>query len=127
MMQRDAASAMLGMVVELDEPGEAVVSMTVRDDMLNGFAITHGGLVFTLADTAFAIACNEDERVTVAGGADITFLKSTTAGQRLTARAVRRVVSGRNGLYDVSVTDESGDVVAEVRGRSLTTNRSQEG
>jgi len=127
MMQRDAASAMLGMVVELDEPGEAVVSMTVRDDMLNGFAITHGGLVFTLADTAFAIACNEDERVTVAGGADITFLKSTAAGQRLTARAVRRVVSGRNGLYDVSVTDESGDVVAEVRGRSLTTNRSQEG
>lgn len=127
MMQRDAASAMLGMTVEHDAPGEAVVSMTVRDDMLNGFAITHGGLVFTLADTAFAIACNEDERVTVAGGADITFLKSTTAGQRLTARAVRRVVSGRNGLYDVSVTDESGDVVAEVRGRSLTTNRSQEG
>lgn len=127
MMQRDAASAMLGMVVELDAPGEAVVSMTVREDMLNGFAMTHGGLVFTLADTAFAIACNEDERVTVAGGADITFLKSTTAGQRLTARAVRRVVSGRNGLYDVTVTDESGDVVAEVRGRSLTTNRSQAG
>lgn len=127
MMQRDAASAMLGMAVELDEPGEAVVSMTVRDDMLNGFAITHGGLVFTLADTAFAIACNEDERVTVAGGADITFLKSTTAGQRLTARAIRRVVSGRNGIYDVTVTDESGDVVAEVRGRSLTTNRPQKG
>lgn len=127
MMQRDAASAMLGMTVELDEPGEAVVSMTVRDDMLNGFAITHGGLVFTLADTAFAIACNEDERVTVAGGADITFLKSTTAGQRLTARAIRRVVSGRNGIYDVTVTDESGDVVAEVRGRSLTTNRPQKG
>ena len=124
MMQRDAASMMLGMTVEHDAPGEAVVSMTVRDDMLNGFAITHGGLVFTLADTAFAIACNEDDRVTVAGGADITFLKSTTAGQRLTARAVRRVVSGRNGLYDVTVTDESGDVVAEVRGRSLTTNRS---
>lgn len=123
MMQRDAASAMLGMTVEHDAPGEAVVSMTVRGDMLNGFAITHGGLVFALADTAFAIACNEDERVTVAGGADIAFLKSTTVGQRLTARAVRRVVSGRNGLYDVTVTDESGDVVAEVRGRSLTTNR----
>jgi len=123
MMQRDAASAMLGMTVEHDAPGEAVVSMTVREDMLNGFAITHGGLVFTLADTAFAIACNEDDRVTVAGGADIAFLKSTTAGQRLTARAIRRVVSGRNGLYDVTVTDESGDVVAEVRGRSLTTNR----
>ncbi len=122
-MRRDAASAMLGMVVEADEPGRAVVSMPVREDMLNGFAITHGGLVFTLADTAFAIACNEDERVTVAGGADITFLKSTTAGQTLTATAVRRTINGRSGLYDITVTDETGDVVAEVRGRSITTNR----
>ncbi|MFF3028792.1 MULTISPECIES: hydroxyphenylacetyl-CoA thioesterase PaaI [Microbacterium] len=123
MMQRDSASAMLGMVVELDEPGHAIVSMPVREDMLNGFAITHGGLVFALADTAFAIACNEDERVTVAAGADITFLKSTRAGQTLTATAVRRVVSGRTGLYDVTVTDEIGDAVAEFRGRSITTNR----
>ncbi len=81
MMQRDRASAALGMVVEKDEPGESIVSMPVRDDMTNGFAITHGGLVFALADTAFAIACNEDERVTVAASADITFLKSTRAGQ----------------------------------------------
>lgn len=124
MMRNDRASAALGMVVERDEPGLAVVSMRVREDMTNGFAITHGGFVFTLADTAFAIACNEDERVTVAAGADITFLKSTTAGQTLTATAVRRTVSGRTGLYDVSVTDETGDVVAEFRGRSLTTNRS---
>lgn len=125
-MRRDAASAMLGMTVEVDEPGRAVVSMTVRDDMLNGFAITHGGLVFALADTAFAIACNEDERVTVASGADITFLKSTGAGQVLSATAVRRVVSGRTGLYDVTVRDETGDVVAEVRGRSMITNRAVE-
>ncbi|WP_136586596.1 hydroxyphenylacetyl-CoA thioesterase PaaI [Microbacterium hydrothermale] len=123
MMRNDRASAMLGMVVEHDAPGESRVSMTVRDDMLNGFAITHGGLVFTLADTAFAIACNEDERVTVAGGADITFLKSTTAGQTLTATAVRRARSGRTGLYDIRVTDETGDLVAEVRGRSITTDR----
>jgi len=123
MMRDDRASAMLGMVVEHDAPGESRVSMTVREDMLNGFAITHGGLVFTLADTAFAIACNEDERVTVAGGADITFLKSTTAGQTLTASAVRRARSGRTGLYDIRVTDETGDLVAEVRGRSITTDR----
>lgn len=122
-MRRDAASAMLGMSVEVDEPGRAVVAMTVRDDMLNGFAITHGGLVFALADTAFAIACNEDERVTVASGADITFLKSTRAGQQLTATAERRVVSGRTGLYDVTVRDETGDIVAEMRGRSVITNR----
>ena len=123
MMQRDQASAALGMVVEVDEPGRSVVSMRVREDMTNGFAITHGGLVFALADTAFAIACNEDERVTVAAGADITFLKATRAGQTLTAEAVRRTVSGRTGLYDVTVTDETGDVVAEFRGRSLTTDR----
>lgn len=122
-MQRDRASAALGMSVDRDEPGAAVVSMVVRDDMLNGFAITHGGLVFALADTAFALACNEDERVTVAAGADITFLKSTHAGQTLTATAVRRVVSGRTGLYDVTVTDDTGDVVAEFRGRSVTTSR----
>jgi acyl-CoA thioesterase len=123
MMQRDLASAALGMVVERDEPGESVVSMRVRDDMTNGFAITHGGMVFALADTAFAIACNEDDGVTVAAGADISFLKATHAGQTLTARARRRIVSGRNGLYDVTVTDETGDVVAEFRGRSLTTRR----
>ena len=123
MMQRDAASQMLGMTVEEDAPGEAVVSMTVRDDMLNGFAITHGGLVFALADTALAIVCNEDEQVTVAAGADITFLKSTHEGQVLTATGARRARNGRTGLYDITVTDETGDVVAEFRGRSLTTNR----
>ena len=123
MMDRDLASAALGIVVERDDPGIAVVSMRVREDMTNGFHITHGGLVFTLADTAFAIACNEDDTVTVAAGADITFLKSTVAGQTLTATAVRRIRSGRTGLYDVSVVDEHGDAVAEFRGRSISTNR----
>jgi acyl-CoA thioesterase len=123
MMQRDRASAMLGMRVVVDEPGHAVVTMPVRDDMTNGFALTHGGFVFAVADTAFAIACNEDEAVTVAAGADITFVKATEAGQVLRADARRRIRSGRTGLYDVTVTDETGDVVAEFRGRSLTTNR----
>jgi len=100
--------------------------MTVRDDMLNGFDITHGGFVFALADTAFAIACNEDAQVTVAAGADISFLKPTRGGQELTATAERRTRSGRTGVYDVTVTDETGDVVAEFRGRSFTTNRSLE-
>lgn len=121
MMQRDRASAALGMQVLRDEPGESVVTMVVRDDMLNGFDITHGGFVFALADTAFAIACNEGDRVTVASGAEITFLKATRSGQTLTAHATRRIVSGRSGLYDVTVTDETGGVVAEFRGRSLVT------
>lgn len=123
MMERDRASAMLGLVVERDDPGHAVVSMRVRDDMTNGFAITHGGFVFALADTAFAIACNEDDRVTVAAGADISFLKPTVAGQTLTATAVRRTRTGRSGIYDVTVVDEQGDPVAEFRGRSRTTSR----
>lgn len=121
MLQRDRASAALGMVIERDAPGEAVVSMVVRDDMLNGFAITHGGFVFALADTAFAIACNEDDVVTVAAGADITFLKATRGAQTLRAHARRRIRSGRTGLYDVTVTDDTGDVVAEFRGRSIAT------
>ncbi|MFH8251851.1 hydroxyphenylacetyl-CoA thioesterase PaaI [Microbacterium sp. B2969] len=123
MLQNDRATAALGMQVLVDEPGHAVVSMRVRADMTNGFAITHGGFVFAVADTAFAMACNEDESVTVAAGADISFLKATVEGQVLTADARRRTRSGRNGLYDVTVTDETGDVVAEFRGRSLTTNR----
>ena len=128
MLRNDRASAALGMVVERDEPGEAVVSMHVRDDMTNGFEITHGGLVFALADTAFAMACNEDpDTVTVAAGADIAFLKATRAGQTLTAHARRRVLTGRSGLYDVTVTDETGDVVAEFRGRSFTTRRTHPG
>jgi acyl-CoA thioesterase len=123
MMARDNASEMLGMVVRRDDPGHAVVTMAVRDDMLNGFSIIHGGLVFALADTAFAISCNEDDKVTVAVGAEIEFLKSTTSGQTLTATAIRRIRRGRQGIYDVTVVDETGDVVAEFRGRCLVTDR----
>lgn len=122
MMQNDRASASLGMVVHASEPGRAVVSMLLRDDMMNGFDVTHGGIVFALADTAFAIACNDDHHVTLASGADITFLKPTAAGQTLTATAVLRTKSGRSGLYDVRVANEHNVPVAEFRGRSRTTN-----
>ncbi|TFB55138.1 hydroxyphenylacetyl-CoA thioesterase PaaI [Cryobacterium sp. TMT1-62] len=122
MMENDRASAALGMVVHASEPGRAVVSMLLRDDMMNGFDVTHGGIVFALADTAFAIACNDDHHVTLASGADITFLKPTAAGQTLTATAVLRTKSGRSGLYDVRVANEHNVPVAEFRGRSRTTN-----
>jgi len=120
MMQRDRASAMLGMVVERSDFGHAIVSMVLRDDMMNGHDVTHGGFVFALADTAFAIACNDDVTVTLAAGADITFLKATRVGQTLRATAVERALSGRSGIYDVTVVDETGAVVAEFRGRSRT-------
>ena len=123
MWSEDRASRSLGMKLLRLGPGEAEVSMRVREDMVNGHGMCHGGIIACLADSAFAIACNEDHRVTVAAGADITFLKSTVAGQTLTATAVRRARSGRTGLYDVTVVDEQGDVVAEFRGRSISTNR----
>lgn len=121
MLLADRASAALGMAVELDEPHHAIVSMPVRDDMTNGFGLTHGGMVFSLADTAFAMACNDGDQVTVAAGADIAFLAPTRPGQTLTAEARLRAGGGRSRLYDVTVTDETGAVVAEFRGRSVTT------
>ena len=121
-MQRDRASAGLGMVVEVNEPGRAVVSMPIRDDMLNGFDITHGGFVFAVADTAFAIACNDSDALTVAAGADVTFLATSTTGDTLTAVATRRATAGRSGIYDVEITNQRGEVVAEFRGRSRRSN-----
>ncbi len=120
MMKRDRASASLGIVVERSDFGHAIVSMELRDDMMNGHDVTHGGFVFALADTAFAISCNDDVAVTLAAGADITLLKATRSGQTLRATAVERSLSGRSGIYDVTVVDETGDVVAEFRGRSRT-------
>ncbi|MEO8907578.1 MAG: hydroxyphenylacetyl-CoA thioesterase PaaI [Microbacteriaceae bacterium] len=127
MLSRDRAAAALGMTIRLVEPGRAVISMRIREDMLNGFDIVHGGIIFALADTAFAAACNEDERVTVAAGADITFLTSARLGQVLTATAHRRALSGRSGLYDVTVTDENDAPIAEFRGRSRVTTRAVSG
>lgn len=123
MLRMDTAKAAFGITIQELERGRAVLTMTVRDDMVNGFGITHGGMVFTLADTAFAYACNEGENAVVASGVDITFTKASHAGDTLTATAVRRWVSGRNGLYDISVTDHRGETIAEFRGRSFATNR----
>ncbi len=123
MLRTDNAKEALGIrVLELAR-GRAVLDMVVRDDMANGFGIAHGGMVFTLADTAFAYACNEAETAVVASGADVTFTRATHAGDVLTATAERRWLSGRNGLYDVTITDQHGSVVAEFRGRSFATNR----
>lgn len=121
MMGADRASAAAGLTVLDLGPGTATVTMTVRDEMVNGHGITHGGYVFLLADTAFACACNSEGAVTVATGADVNFLAATRPGDVLTARAERRTQRGRTGLYDVTVTrsyDAGDEVVAEFRGRS---------
>ena len=113
----DAASQALGMRIIEVGPGRAVLAMTVRDDMVNGHGIGHGGLTFCVADSAFAFACNSYNRRSVAAGADIRFRAPTRLGDELVATAVERSREGRDGVYDVTVT--VGDsVVAEFVGRS---------
>ena len=113
----DAASQALGMRLVEVGPGRAVIEMRVREDMVNGHAIGHGGLTFTLADSAFAFACNSYNRSTVAHQCEVRFTAPTRLGDLLVAEAVERSREGRDGVYDVTV--RCGDtVVAEFVGRS---------
>ena len=118
MMQHDRVLATLGIAVDAIAPGRASVSMTVRDDMLNGFAICHGGLLTTLADTAFAYACNACNEVTVASGLSIDFLAPAHQGDVLDAVCREQSARGRTGIYDVTVSNQRGERIALFRGRS---------
>ena len=118
MYARDTASKALGMRVVRIEPGSAELTMTVRLDMLNGHAICHGGFIFTLADSAFAYACNSYNLNTVASGCAIDFIAPAREGEVLTARARERQLAGRTGVYDVEVANERNEVVALFRGKS---------
>jgi acyl-CoA thioesterase len=120
MWARDRASGGLGMAIERIAPGEAVLTMTVRDDMVNGHDICHGGFIFTLADSAFAFACNSYNVSTVAASCDIAFLKAVRLGDTLSAAAYEIYRQGRNGIYDIVVTDQTGTAVAHFRGKSRT-------
>src|ERR1700761_240811 len=117
MMANDAASRGLGIELVDQGEGRAVTRMTVREDMVNGHALAHGGLIFALADTAFGCACNSFGAVTVGASADIVFVAPARSGDVLVAEAVLRTRFGRSGLYDVTVRRD-GDVIAEFRGRS---------
>lgn len=119
MWAADGASAMLGMQLEDLSAGRARVSMVVRPDMVNGHDLCHGGLIATLADSAFALACNSHGPVTVAAGFTIDLLEPARLGQRLHADAHEVWRRGRSGIYDVTVS--AGEtVVAQFRGRSRT-------
>lgn len=122
MMDTDAASRALGITVDSWGDGRSVARMTVRADMVNGYEIAHGGLVFTLADTAFAAACNSVHAPTVAADADITFVAPARLGEELVATAALRTEFGRNAIYDVTV-QRGDEIVAEFRGRSHRLNR----
>ncbi|MDN5766251.1 MAG: hydroxyphenylacetyl-CoA thioesterase PaaI [Humibacillus sp.] len=125
MWAEDVASRSLGMEATVIEQDHAVVRMRIRDDMVNGHAMCHGGYIFTLADSCFALACNSRGRLAVAAGADIAFTAPARLGDVLVADGRSRGSYGRSGLTDVTVKRESdGQIVAEFRGRSRSPKRS---
>ncbi len=118
MRRDDHASRALGIDIIAVGPGSSRATMTVRQDMLNGFAICHGGLITALADSAFAFACNAYNDVTVAAGVSIDFLAPARIGDRLEAECRERALGGRTGIYDVTVRNQHGQEIALFRGRS---------
>jgi acyl-CoA thioesterase len=120
MYEADLASRHLGIQLENIAPGRATARMRVRDTMINGHDICHGGYVFLLADTAFAFACNTYGPVTVAAACDVAFLAPAHLGDELIAEATERHRSGRSGIYDVTVQLSDTTVIAEFRGHSRT-------
>lgn len=120
MYAADKASQALGIEIEIPEPGSAIATMRVRDDMVNGFDICHGGLVFTLADTAFAFACNAYNDLTVAGAGTIDFLRPVFLGDELRAVALEEHRGRRGGVYAVEVVNQQGEFVALFRGRAIS-------
>ena len=125
MFAEDAASRGLGMRIEAMGPGYARLSMRVRPDMLNGFKICHGGFITALADSAFAFACNSSNELTLAAGIVVDFVAPAMEGELLIAEAREVVLAGRTGIYDVTVTNQKGQVVAVLRGRSYRTRNKQ--
>lgn len=118
MWSRDRAAQALGMRIDSVAPGRASLSMPVRSDMVNGHHICHGGLIFTLADSAFAYACNSYNKNTVASACNIDFLAPGREGDTLDAEAVEQSQAGRTGVYDVTVRDSAGKTIALFRGKS---------
>jgi len=118
MYSRDRAAQAMGIKVVAIRPGYALLTMVVRSDMVNGHHICHGGMIFTLADTAFAYSCNSYNKTTVASACHIDFLAPGKEGATLSAESVEQSLSGRTGVYDVTVKDETGKTVALFRGKS---------
>ncbi|QGZ55661.1 hydroxyphenylacetyl-CoA thioesterase PaaI [Paraburkholderia acidiphila] len=118
MYESDGCTRALGMELLEVRAGYARLSMAVRPEFLNGHQTCHGGMIFSLADSAFAFACNSYNINTVAAGCSIEFLRPVLRDEVLTAEAVEQVLSGRNGVYDIRVTNRAGETVALFRGKS---------
>lgn len=114
----DRCAQSMGIEVLSCTPGHSTLQMTVTDEMSNGHGICHGGMIFTLADTAFAHACNSTNYNTVASGCSIDFLAAGKLGEQLTASATERSRSGKTGLYDITITNQEGLIIALFRGKS---------
>jgi len=120
MLANDRATQGMGMRLTSITPGRATMVMTVREDMLNGYEICHGGFIASLADSAFAFACNSYNEMTVASGFSIDFVAAAKLGDVLTATCVEVSKAGRTGVYDTEVINQHGDRIAVFRGRSYT-------
>lgn len=118
MWLRDRTAQALGMQIVTVRAGHASLSMTVREDMVNGHHICHGGMIFTLADTAFAYACNSYNQTTVASACQIDFIAPAREGETLEAEASERSATGRTGVYDVTIRTSEGKMIALFRGKS---------
>lgn len=121
MWSTDRASQSLGMTIQAMGEGRSELSMTVLDSMVNGHNICHGGFIFTLADSAFAFACNSQNQIAVAAGCAIDFLRPASLGDVLTANAEVVHQGKRSGIYDITVTNQHGKLMATMRGRSART------
>lgn len=121
MLAREGTGAAWGVEIEEVREGYARIAMRVRKDMLNGHATCHGGMIFALADTAFAYACNSRNVITLAQQASIAFLTLAREGDRLAAEAIEEALSGRSGVYTVTVTNQSGEKIAMFQGLSRST------
>jgi len=122
MYSRDRAAQALGIKIVRVQPGASLLTMVVRSDMVNGHHICHGGMIFSLADTAFAYACNSYNKNTVASACHIDFLAPAREGETLEAEAVERSAAGRTGVYDITVRIAGGKTVALFRGKSYRIN-----
>jgi len=118
MLINDEASKGLGISIETAGPGTSAITMKVSDKMLNGHKTCHGGCIFTLADSAFAFACNSYNKTAVAASANIHFVQPAYAGDLLTATASETYKAGRNGIYDITVTNQNDETIATFRGQS---------
>ena len=123
LIENDAASRMLGIEVDVRAAGSAVALMTVRDDMVNGFGICHGGILFALGDTAFAFACNAYNLMSVGGEASIRWLQPAKAGDRLTAVASEERRDGRHGYYSIHISNQRDEAVADFHGHCISSGK----